>query len=138
MVIAVDFDGTIVEDAYPKIGEPKMFVFETLREIQKHRHQLILSTTRTGKELEEAIEFCALNGIQFYAVNNSFPEEKFDGSASRKLNCELFISCKNIGGIEGWGEIWQEIQQITGEGTQNADQSLGNPRFIDRLMDFFK
>ena len=55
MVIAVDFDGTIVEDAYPDIGEPKIFAFETLKEIQKARHQLILWTLREGEELEEAV-----------------------------------------------------------------------------------
>ena len=29
-IIAVDFDGTIVEDAYPNIGKPRLFAFETL------------------------------------------------------------------------------------------------------------
>jgi hypothetical protein len=33
LIIAVDFDGTIVEDAYPKIGNPLMFAFETLRKL---------------------------------------------------------------------------------------------------------
>ena len=35
LTIAVDFDGTIVEDAYPSIGEPKIFAFETLKKIRK-------------------------------------------------------------------------------------------------------
>ncbi len=29
--LAIDFDGTIVEDAYPGIGKPKVFAFETLK-----------------------------------------------------------------------------------------------------------
>ena len=28
LVIAVDFDGTVVEDAYPGIGKPMIFAFE--------------------------------------------------------------------------------------------------------------
>jgi len=28
LIIAVDFDGTIVEDAYPKIGQEMMFAFD--------------------------------------------------------------------------------------------------------------
>ena len=49
------------------------------------------------------------NGIDFYAVNASFPEEKFDYSRSRKINADLFIDDRNIGGILGWGEIYQMI-----------------------------
>lgn len=113
MVIAIDFDGTIVEDAYPQIGEPKMFAFETLQELQKDRHQLILWTLRTGDKLQEAIDFCKGHGIEFYAHNHSFPEEKFDGTYSRKLNCEMFISHKNLGGLMGWGEAYQEIQELS-------------------------
>ena len=44
MVIAVDFDGTIVQDRYPEIGKPMLFAFETLKELQKRRHQLVLWT----------------------------------------------------------------------------------------------
>jgi hydroxymethylpyrimidine pyrophosphatase-like HAD family hydrolase len=40
--IAVDFDGTIVEDRYPGIGKPLMFAFETLELLQKDGHRLIL------------------------------------------------------------------------------------------------
>ena len=31
MIIAVDFDGTIVEHRYPKIGEERPFAIETLK-----------------------------------------------------------------------------------------------------------
>ena len=31
LTLAIDFDGTIVEDAYPKIGKPNPFAFETLK-----------------------------------------------------------------------------------------------------------
>jgi len=57
MIIAVDFDGTLVEHRYPAIGKEILFAFETLRELQKQNHQLILWTIRSGKELEEAVEY---------------------------------------------------------------------------------
>jgi len=84
MIIAVDFDGTIVEHRYPQIGKEKLFAFETLKALQKQGHLLILWTFRSGKELDEAVEFCANHGLEFYAVNKNFPEEKFDESISRK------------------------------------------------------
>lgn len=109
-IIAVDFDGTIVEDDFPAIGKPKMFAFETLKLLKKDGHRLILWTFRTGRVLKAAVEFCAENGIEFYAVNASFAGEKFDeNEASRKINADVFIDDRNIGGMKGWGEIYQII-----------------------------
>ncbi|WP_248723754.1 BT0820 family HAD-type phosphatase [Seonamhaeicola sp. ML3] len=109
LTIAVDFDGTIVEDAYPKIGKPQMFAFETLKKLQDDGHRLILWTYRHGIRLNEAVEFCKKNGINFYAVNNSFPEEHYLYDASRKINADLFIDDRNFGGFPGWGEIYQDL-----------------------------
>ena len=109
LIIAVDFDGTIVEDAYPKIGKPQIFAFETLIKLQNEGHRLILWTYRSGDRLDEAVKFCEENGIHFYAVNKSFPEEKFDESISRKIHADLFIDDRNIGGFPGWGEVYQML-----------------------------
>jgi len=109
LIIAVDFDGTIVEDTYPDIGKPKLFAFETLKRFIEDGHRLILWTYRSGNRLEEAVEFCKQNGIVFYAVNQSYTEEQFDDSKSRKINADLFIDDRNIGGILGWGEIYQVV-----------------------------
>ncbi len=107
--IAVDFDGTIVEDRYPKIGKPIIFAFDTLKKLQDKGHRLILWTFRRGEALEEAVKFCEKNGIVFYAVNQSFPEEQFDSSHSRKIHADLFIDDRNIGGLKSWGDIYQEL-----------------------------
>ena len=107
--IAVDFDGTIVEHDYPSIGKEKLFAFRTLKELEKKGARLILWTFRTGRELEEAVEYCRKNGIEFYAVNKNYPEEIVDDSVSRKIDADIYIDDKNIGGFPGWGEIWQMI-----------------------------
>lgn len=107
LIIGVDFDGTIVEDRYPNIGKPRIFAFETLKRLQDDGHRLILWTYRSGKTLDEAVEFCKQNGITFYAVNKSFPEEEFDNTKSRKINADVFIDDRNIGGVLGWGEVYQ-------------------------------
>ncbi|WP_435134050.1 BT0820 family HAD-type phosphatase [Formosa sp. A9] len=111
LIIAVDFDGTIVEDAYPRIGKPKTFAFETLKRLQSDGHRLILWTYRCGKSLDEAVAFCKDNGITFYAVNCSFPEEVYDPAISRKINADVFIDDRNIGGFYGWGEIYQLLSK---------------------------
>lgn len=121
MIIAVNFDGTIVENAYPEIGEPKLFAFETLQLLQKKQHQLILWTNRTGKALDDAVEFCKQNGLEFYAVNKSYFEEVYDNSISRKISCDIFIDYRNIGGLPGWGEIYQIIE--------NGNVALGEENY---------
>jgi len=109
LTIAIDFDGTIVEDEYPKIGKSKLFAFDTLLKLQEKGHRLILWTYRNGNTLEQAIQFCKGKGVIFYAVNKSFPEEEFDPNFSRKINADIFIDDRNFGGLIGWGEIYQKL-----------------------------
>ena len=110
--LAIDFDGTIVEDAYPSIGKPKIFAFETLKKLQSEGYRLILWTYRHGKSLEEAVEFCRKNGVEFYAVNSSFEGEIFDDETqSRKIDADLFIDDRNLGGFPGWVEIYNIITE---------------------------
>jgi len=106
--IAVDFDGTIVENKYPDIGKPMPFAFETMKMLQSDGHRLILWTVRAGKNLQEAVDFCRKNGIEFYAVNESFPGES-KKIHHRKINVDLFIDDRNIFGFPGWGEIYQHM-----------------------------
>ncbi len=108
--LAIDFDGTIVDDAYPGIGKAKIFAFETLKKLQSEGYRLILWTYRHGESLSDAVEFCKKNGIEFYAVNSSFEGEIFDNAeASRKIDADLFIDDRNLGGFPGWGEIYNII-----------------------------
>ncbi len=128
LIIAVDFDGTIVEDAYPKIGKPMLFAFETLKMLQQKGHRLILWTYRSADRLDEAVEFCKKNDIVFYAVNQSFPEETYSNDISRKIHADIFIDDRNIGGFLGWGEIYQ---MITNSNPPKAEKKKG-------LFDFFR
>jgi len=105
--IAVDFDGTIVDHEYPAIGKEKLFAFRTLKELEKKGARLILWTFRAGKELDEAVEFCRQNGIDFYAVNKNYPEEIMNDSISRKIDADIYIDDRNLGGFPGWSEVWQ-------------------------------
>ncbi|MCM8569062.1 hydrolase [Gramella jeungdoensis] len=109
LTIAVDFDGTIVENRFPEIGKPILFAFESLKKLQDEGHRLILWTYRNGDRLEEAVEFCQKNGLEFYAVNKSYPEEEYDETISRKILADIFIDDRNLGGLKGWGEIYQSL-----------------------------
>lgn len=130
LIIAVDFDGTIVENAYPKIGKPKLFAFETLKKLQEEGHRIILWTYRCDVELEEAVSFCKEKGLLFYAVNKSFPEEKYNTDLSRKIHADLFIDDRNIGGLLGWGEIYHMLTK--------QKNNLVNTKKKKGFLDFFK
>ena len=74
LLIAVDFDGTVVEDKYPGVGKAKPFAIETLKMLQSDGHRLILWTYRHGSKLNDAVRFMEDNGVPPYAVNRSYPE----------------------------------------------------------------
>lgn len=109
MVIAIDFDGTIVEHRYPFIGRIRPFAFETMEALQVKGHRLILWSHRSGHKLEEAVAFCRRHGIEFYAVNKNYPEEIWDENDSRKILAHIYIDDHNLGGLPSWGEIYKII-----------------------------
>ena len=111
MIIAVDFDGTIVEHRYPEIGPEIPFAIETLKMLSDERHQLILWTVREGRLLDKAVEFCKRRGLTFYAVNSNYPEENAGHRGfSRKVKADLFIDDRNLGGLPEWGIIYKMIK----------------------------
>ena len=111
MVIAIDFDGTIVEHRYPAIGEERPFAIETLKMLIRDHHKLILWSVREGELLDEAVEWCRARGVEFYAVNRDYPEEdpRYNQHFSRKLKADYFIDDRNIGGLPDWGTIYEMI-----------------------------
>ena len=113
MTIAVDFDGTIVEHRYPSIGKPKPFAVETLTQLMRDGHRLILWTVREGKLLEDAVNWCKERGVEFYAVNKDYPEEKkeYNNHFSRKIKAEVWIDDRNLGGLPDWGEMYTMIKE---------------------------
>lgn len=112
MIIAVDFDGTIVEHKYPRIGKEIPFAILTLKKLQEEHHRLILWSVREGRLLEEATDFCRARGLEFFAVNSNYPEESEneDPHYSRKIKADLFIDDRNLGGLPDWGVIYEMVR----------------------------
>ena len=134
LTIAVDLDGTLVENRYPKIGKPILFAFETLKKLQQEGHQIILWTYRSGIKLQEAVEFCESKGITFYAVNKSYPEEDFEEKVmSRKILADIFIDDRNINGLPPWGEIYHQLTGSSNEMPQLPKKSNGLLKIFKKL-----
>lgn len=112
MIIAVDFDGTIVEDKYPQIGKERPFAVATLKQLMKDGHYLILWTVRKGEKLDDAVKWCEDRGIRFFAVNKDYADDELDQlHHSRKIKADLFIDDRSVTGLPDWGVIYQLISQ---------------------------
>ena len=112
MIIAVDFDGTIVKHEYPSIGKEQPFAVETLRQLAADGHKIILWTFRSGDLLEEAVTWCEKRGLHFYAINSNYPPGALFGSkegASPKIEADVYIDDRNLGGLPDWGTIYTII-----------------------------
>lgn len=98
MIIAVDFDGTIVTDCYPDIGEPKEEIIQGLIEHQNAGDKIILWTCRTGAALMEAVDYCRWDlGIEFDAINDNLPEKITEHNCnSRKVYADEYWDDKSI------------------------------------------
>ena len=106
----VDFDGTIVEFAFPRIGKPMPDAFRVMKRLQENGYKLVLWTCREDEGykidkqfLTQAVEFCRENGIEFDGVNEGLPEDEFrpEGVLRRKHG-KLVIDDRNFGGFPGW------------------------------------
>lgn len=110
MVIAVDFDGTIVEHKYPKIGKEKPFAIATLKRLQNEGHRIALWTVREGELLQDAVNFCHERGLEFYTVNANYSDEQQDEPGySRKIKADIFIDDRNLGGLPDWETIYEMV-----------------------------
>ena len=139
MIIAVDFDGTIVEHRYPAIGPELPFAIDTLRQLAAEGHRLILWTVREGQYLDEAVEFCRSRGLEFYAVNRDYPEEvqEHNHHFTRKLKADLWIDDRNLGGLPDWGTIYEMIHhQLTYEDLMHRYES--NDTYSSPKKSFFQ
>lgn len=124
-IIAVDFDGTIVEHKYPAIGDPVPGAIAALRRFVKAGAKLILWTMRGGKYLEEAVEYCKKAHIELWAVNHNPEQDAW--TASPKAYAHLYIDDAALGcpltrhpsgesSVVDWKKVVPIVmRQITGE-----------------------
>lgn len=108
-VIAIDFDGTIVDRAkYPKIGNLKPNVVESIQKLQNAGYICFLWTCRQGKELVNAIKFLEKNGINLWGYNQS-PYDFTIGS-NRKVVADIYIDdCDVFCDEINWNKIVERL-----------------------------
>ena len=95
MIIAIDFDGTLVTHEYPKIGLEVDDSVRVVKALQDKGHKIILYTMRHGKTLDEAVEYCKVMGIDLHAINEN-PNQK-EWTESPKVYAHIYIDDAALG-----------------------------------------
>jgi hypothetical protein len=90
-IIAVDFDGCLVTNEFPKVGKMILSTYIRLLDEQKRGARIILYTCRVGKMLDEAVDWCYANKIVLSGVNENLQDmiEKF-GNDTRKIYADEY------------------------------------------------
>ena len=115
-VIAVDFDGTLCENRYPKIGAPNKALIDQLIEEQKSGSLVILWTCRDRQMLKDAVRWAKEQGLIFDYVNRNVPERirAYKGD-TRKISADVYVDDRaaafsfgeklRMGGKDDAGEV---------------------------------
>lgn len=123
MTIAIDFDGCIVADRWPEIGEPLPNAILAINALHTDGHRLILNTCRKGEHLKAAVEFLKAHRIRglFDCINKNLPSriEKFGGDC-RKISADIYIDDRNLGGMWPWLDIVRmvRVQAMSAKGAK--------------------
>ena len=96
-IIAVDFDGTLVEDNFPYIGTVREEVWNNVVKAKEKGCKIILWTSRDGEHLREAVSFCSSYGLHFDAINENLDETKvLFNNDTRKIHANEYWDDKAI------------------------------------------
>lgn len=94
-IVAVDFDGTIVDHRYPDIGSPVPMACECLRDLVKAGWRVILWTMRSGSQLDEAVAYLRSHGVTLWGVNEN-PDQK-GWTESPKVYANYYVDDAAVG-----------------------------------------
>lgn len=113
MILAIDFDGTIVHDQFPEVGKLVEGAKETINKLHGEGYTIIIWTCRTGIQKAEVVEFLVKNGIKFDRVNESCKKNllKYGGKDTRKVYADLYIDDKGIVDLPPWNDIYEIVHE---------------------------
>jgi hydroxymethylpyrimidine pyrophosphatase-like HAD family hydrolase len=109
LIIAIDFDGTIVEHKYPSIGKLLPQAKVAINKLHEMGHFIIIWTCRGDHTLVEMIEFLKKNDVRFHKVNENAPYEIIGFIPAPKIYADIYIDDRNLGGLFQWSDIFKMI-----------------------------
>ncbi len=143
MIIAVDFDGTICESEWPEIGKPLPGSIETMKALQETGHTLILWTCRSGKCLDDAVDWLFNKGIVPDAVNKNVERDFLTLGDTRKIYADIYLDDRSFFGISksyDWADVWNRYIEapITWSKQQESEDDFDEtPYYEDEDHPYF-
>lgn len=104
-IIAIDFDGTIVEHDYPRIGALRPNAAHVIRWVYMWAHVIIWTCRYEPKDVENMRSFLNDNNIPYTAINDNAPEN-LGFKPYPKIYFDICIDDRNLGGVPRWSEIY--------------------------------
>jgi len=110
MIIAIDFDGTIVEEKYPEVGSLRPHAADIIQQLKTDGHFVIIWTCRAGKPLNDAVDFLNKNNVPFDAVNTHEPNNILVyGMGAKKVYADVYVDNNQVGELPDWLKIYEFI-----------------------------
>jgi len=94
-IVAVDFDGTIVDHDYPRIGQPVPLALEWLSLFNTLDIKIVLFTMRSDETLQEAVDYLTKNKIELYGINKN--PDQHEWTNSNKAYAHYYVDDAAVG-----------------------------------------
>lgn len=104
-IIAIDFDGTIVEQDYPRIGAIKPNAIEVIRWIASWADVVIWTCRYEYKGYWDMVHFLHDNQIPYTTINKN-PNDNLGFLPMPKIYYDVLIDDRNLGGVPRWSDIY--------------------------------
>lgn len=113
IILAIDFDGTIVEAAFPGIGKLKPGAAKYINQLYNEGYKILIHTCRSGIFEGNVETFLQKCHIKYHYINSNLPSQiEYFGQDCRKLSADMYIDDKCLMGLpETWEEIYKIIKQ---------------------------
>ncbi len=113
MIFAIDFDGTIVDHEFPKIGKLKPHAIRVMNRLQAKGHKIIIWTCRKDtdkKYLTDVVRFLNSRGFYPDAVNvNIDPNLNF---ANPKVLADFYLDDRSFPPFPAWEDFEKSMEKM--------------------------
>jgi len=97
VILAIDFDGTIVKDEYPGIGKPLPGAIQAINDLYDSGYCIIINSCRSREQEAEMIDWLNRNGVKFSHVNQNCRERIVQYRTDcRKISADCIIDDKSL------------------------------------------
>ncbi len=108
--ISIDFDGTIVEHDFPRIGKLKEGAKEAITALKEH-YTIVISSCRTSAVFnrKEGAENPYFEQMKSFLDQNEIPYDRIDLGNEGKVVAVAYIDDRAISFRDNWLEIAQSL-----------------------------